>query len=418
MKAIELFSGAGGLTLGISKAGFSPEAIIEKNHDAMNTLLINQGGNNNIPKHSKLHRMDVRDFSYESFGRSIILLAGGPPCQPFSQAGKHRGYRDERDMFPEVLRAVRHLEPKVILIENVRGLVREAFSDYFNYILLSLSLPFVAQSSGESWKDHFRRLRACQKKGGIYGATYEVQHTVLNATDYGVPQNRHRLFIVGTRHDLNLSWKFPSPTHSIDRLIWDQWVTGEYWARHGFSKRRIPEPPGILAPRIERLARSGEPSTIAWRTVRDAFIGLPSPHRLSTASSIPNHQLYPGARPYPGHTGSTFDLPAKTLKAGNHGVPGGENMLALPDGSVRYFTIRECARLQTFPDDYVFSGAWCASVRQIGNAVPVDFAFAVANSLAQVLWPQLMKRKRHCIKPPTLPKSKYFENNSNVRWAR
>lgn len=417
MKAIELFSGAGGLTLGISRAGFCPAAIIEKNDDAMNTLLINHGGNSNIPKRSRLHRMDVRDFSYETFGRSIALLAGGPPCQPFSQAGKHRGHLDERDMFPEVLRAVRHLEPKVILIENVRGLAREAFSDYFNYILLSLRLPFIAQASGERWRDHFRRLKACHKKGETYGASYEVLHTVLNAADYGVPQNRQRLFIVGIRHDLNLSWRFPSPTHSMDKLIWDQWVTGQYWERHGFSKRRIPEPSGILAARIERLARCGEPSTMAWRTVRDAFIGLPPPDRLSTPISIPNHQLYPGARPYPGHTGSTFDLPAKTLKAGNHGVPGGENMLALPDGSVRYFTIRECARLQTFPDDYVFSGAWCASVKQIGNAVPVDFAFAVAKSLAQALRPRLRNRNAHCVEPAIPPKSKYFGNNSNIQWA-
>lgn len=385
MKAIELFSGAGGLTLGISRAGFCPAAIVEKNDDAINTLLMNHGEGDHISARSKLCRIDVRNFRYDSFEGAITLLAGGPPCQPFSQAGKHRGHRDERNMFPEVLRAVRELEPKVVLIENVRGLVRKAFSGYFDYILLSLRFPFIAPSADESWKDHFRRLLAFQTKGRIRGVTYKIQHKVLNAADYGVPQKRERLFIVGTREDLNLSWNFPSPTHSLNKLIWDQWVTGEYWERHGFSKRKTPEPSAAVAARVERLLKSGKPSTIAWQTVRDAFIGLPPPHRRLTRSSVPNHQFYPGARSYPGHTGSTLDFPAKTLKAGDHGVPGGENMLALADGSVRYFTIRECARLQTFPDDYVFSGAWCASVRQIGNAVPVNFAFSVANSLGQAL---------------------------------
>jgi len=385
MKAIELFSGAGGLTLGISRAGFRPEAIVEKNDDAMNTLLMNRRNGGHISKSSELHRIDVRNFRYDSLDGSIMLLAGGPPCQPFSQAGKHRGDRDERNMFPEVLRAVRELEPKIILIENVRGLVRETFSDYFDYILLSLKFPLIAPRSDESWRDHRRRLLKLQKKGRNHGATYEIQHEVLNAADYGVPQKRERLFIVGTRQDLNLNWRFPSPSHSLDKLIWDQWVTREYWGRHGFSKRSTPEPPKALTRRIERLLKSGEPLTLPWRTVRDALIGLPSPHRRSTPSSIPNHEFYPGARSYPGHTGSTLDFPAKTLKAGDHGVPGGENMLALPDGRVRYFTIRECARLQTFPDDYVFSGQWCASVRQVGNAVPVDFAFSVADSLAQTL---------------------------------
>lgn len=93
----------------------------------------------------------------------------------------------------------------------------------------------------------------------------------------------------------------------------------------------------------------------------------------------------PGARSYTGHTGSPFDEPAKTLKAGDHGVPGGENMLARVDGSVRYFTVREAARLQTFPDDYLFRGAWTEAMRQLGNAVPVRLAETVARSVARTL---------------------------------
>ena len=88
-----------------------------------------------------------------------------------------------------------------------------------------------------------------------------------------------------------------------------------------------------------------------------------------------------GTSAYPGHTGSALDEPAKTLKAGDHGVPGGENMLLRPDGSVRYFTVRESARLQTFPDNFLFHGSWSETMRQLGNAVPVRLANLVASSV-------------------------------------
>ena len=117
------------------------------------------------------------------------------------------------------------------------------------------------------------------------------------------------------------------------------------------------------------------------RTVRDAITDLP---RLAVGQSsrvIANHYLNPGARSYPGHDGSPLDFPAKTLKAGDHGVPGGENTLRHKNGSVRYFSIRECARLQTFPDDWVVEGSWTEGMRQLGNAVPVKLAQLVAKQL-------------------------------------
>ena len=123
-----------------------------------------------------------------------------------------------------------------------------------------------------------------------------------------------------------------------------------------------------------------------WRTVRDAIIGLDDP-RESTRWL--NHQYQPGAKAYPGHTGSPLDEPAKALKAGDHGVPGGENMLRYPNGRVRYFSVRESARIQTFPDNWVFNGSWSENMRQLGNAVPVLLAQTVAASVAAKLTPHV-----------------------------
>jgi DNA (cytosine-5)-methyltransferase 1 len=121
-----------------------------------------------------------------------------------------------------------------------------------------------------------------------------------------------------------------------------------------------------------------------WRTVRDAIADLPDPE-TKAALKVPNHMFQGGARSYPGHTGSPLDLPAKTLKAGDHGVPGGENMLVKANGDVRYFTVRESARIQTFPDGFRFHGSWSETMRQLGNAVPVLLAQRVASSVAEKL---------------------------------
>ena len=120
--------------------------------------------------------------------------------------------------------------------------------------------------------------------------------------------------------------------------------------------------------------------------MRDALAGLPDPETSPQAArGFLNHRFQAGARSYAGHTGSPLDEPGKTLKAGVHGVPGGENMLARPDGSVRYFSVRESARLQTFPDSYVFNGAWSEAMRQLGNAVPVTLAQVVGADVARHL---------------------------------
>jgi DNA (cytosine-5)-methyltransferase 1 len=120
-----------------------------------------------------------------------------------------------------------------------------------------------------------------------------------------------------------------------------------------------------------------------WVTMRDAFEGIPDPIKYPDFDI--EHVYRPGAKLYPGHTGSEIDEPSKTIKAGAHGVPGGENLIDFCDGNVRYLTVLEAKRIQTFPDDYRISGAWTESMRQLGNAVPVRLAQYIADSLFSVL---------------------------------
>jgi DNA (cytosine-5)-methyltransferase 1 len=199
----------------------------------------------------------------------------------------------------------------------------------------------------------------------------------LNAVNFGIPQKRDRVFIVGFRSDLDVKWSYPKSTHSQDSLLWSQWVSGEYWDVHKVAKKRRPQPTEKVTKRIEILRLVGEPQLERWQTVRDAISDLPDP-KQPQASLIPNHKFQDGARIYKGHTGSPLDEPAKTLKAGDHGVPGGENMVAMPSGEVRYFTVRETARLQTFPDEVFFPGSWTETMRQLGNAVPMELGRVVA----------------------------------------
>ncbi len=161
MKAIELFAGAGGLALGTMAAGFRHDAVVEWDRNACDTIRENnRRGFITWP----LHQADVREFDFSRFG-GIDLLAGGPPCQPFSIGGKHRGYSDHRNLFPEAVRAVREIRPCAVLVENVKGLLRAAFAKYFEYVLLQLTHPELAPRQGEKWAEHLSRLRASPHEG-------------------------------------------------------------------------------------------------------------------------------------------------------------------------------------------------------------------------------------------------------------
>ena len=387
MKSVELFAGAGGLAMGVAQAGFQHLGIVEYDQWCCETI-----------NHNRLRRVspvadwpavtptNVKDITFDRFPSDIALISGGPPCQPFSVGGKHHGYTDARNLFPDLVRAVRVLRPRAVIVENVKGLLRKSFDPYFKYILLTLTYPGSVQRADEDWHTHMARLERHHTSGGEL--EYRVDFDVLNAADYGVPQRRERVFVVAFRADVGVQWSFLhdlSSTHSPDRLFWDQWVTGEYWDRHRIPSAKRPAPPSRGHARFSDLSSSLYPPLgHPWVTVRDAISDLPDP-RSEEARTVANHRFNAGARSYPGHTGSPWDLPAKTLKAGDHGVPGGENTLRHPNGRVRYFTVREAARLQTFPDHYEFHGSWTETMRQLGNAVPVQLSFKLADSVATAL---------------------------------
>jgi DNA (cytosine-5)-methyltransferase 1 len=366
MKSVELFSGCGGLALGLARAGFEHELLVERNEDAVRTLALNRRRGVEHVRDWPVTPKDVQSIDWSQFRGAVDLVAGGPPCQPFSIGGKHRGHQDDRDMWPEALRAVREVWPSLFLFENVRGLARPAFTDYLHWIRAAFAHASIEPKKKERFFEHFARLEKAKRP------SYDVLVLKVNAADFGAPQKRLRVIIAGVRQDLGTQFEAPDPTHSHARLLWDQRVTEEYWSRH-----RMRRP--VNTPKVESGTLGIAPVGLPWVTVRDALRGVGVPNGRA------NHVFQDGARAYIGHTGSLLDEPAKALKAGDHGVPGGENMMVRDDGSVRYFTVREAARLQGLPDDYRFDCAWSESMRQLGNAVPAQLSEALGQWLIGVL---------------------------------
>ena len=370
MLSAELFAGCGGLALGMSHAGFRHQHMAEFDQDAVATVLHNKAKGIEHVRDWPMGLQDVREINWKKL-TSLDLVSGGPPCQPFGIGGKKRGQDDHRDMWPEAIRAVREAKPRLVLFENVRNLAGPRFRPYLEWIVAHLERPGAIRRPAESHDEHRARLAASKSR-----KDYRLVWQLVNAADFGAAQIRHRVLIFGIRSDLNVVPMPMTPTHSRDRLLWEQYVTGDYWTRHGLKRRRTPVLQQDRA-RIEQLARAKiEPSSSPWVTIRDVLNGLGEPNGKC------NHILQTGARVYPGHTGSPMDLPAKALKAGDHGVPGGENMMVRDDGSVRYFTTREAARLVGLPDDYEFPRSWTESMRQLGNAVPAPLGAAAGRWLA------------------------------------
>ena len=369
---INLCSGAGGLALGLSFAGLTSFQFYDRDPGACETLRHNIRKDNTLLT-GRVLEGDLSSVEWLPKGKTVRLLAAGAPCQPFSMGGARKGHDDDRNLFPVIMDAVRILRPQAVLLENVRGLERGSHKEYLQYILRQLSFPQVSITAGESWMEHNERLIQHSTQGHAPPA-YNVHWGVFNAADYGVPQVRHRLFVVATAPSLP-QYRFPTPTHSRARLLHEQ-SNDVYWEKRGLVPRSCPANSSIES--------DGGAGDLPWVTVRDAISNLPLPEtREAQANS--NHWAIEGARAYGGHTGSALDWPSKTLKAGVHGVPGGENMVVCDDTSVRYYTLREMARVQSFPDSYHFVGSRSNVTRQIGNATPCDLAKAIAKPLADLL---------------------------------
>lgn len=202
--SIEICAGAGGQALGLEMAGFSHKLLVELEKDYCDCIRSNRPEWN-------VRCGDVRDFSGKAYIGNIDLLSGGVPCPPFSVAGKQLGKDDERDLFPEMLRLAKEIRPRVVMIENVRGLLDTKFDDYRNWILSSLN-----------------------------DAGYNTHIKLINASDFGVSQLRPRVVIIGVRYDLKDSFTFPTPhtlpSHTVGDTLFDLmnangWRGAEEWRK-------------------------------------------------------------------------------------------------------------------------------------------------------------------------------------------
>jgi DNA (cytosine-5)-methyltransferase 1 len=328
MKIISLFSGAGGLDLGFEKAGF--DIAMANEYDK--TIWATYEKNHTAP----LIKGDIRDIKETDFPDKVDGIIGGPPCQSWSEAGALRGIDDDRGkLFFDYIRILKDKQPKFFLAENVSGM--------------------LANRHSEAVQNIVSRFEECG---------YDVTIDLVNAADYGVPQDRKRVFYIGFRKDLNIKYKFPEPT---------------------------------------------TPSAEQKKTMRDAIgdlidtavPALPK-NKTNGVLKIPNHEYFTGAYStifMSRNRVRAWDQQAFTVQASGRQcqlhpqapemifveknkrifVPGKEDLY-------RRLTVRECARIQGFPDDFEFIYTDVdTGYKMIGNAVPVELAYIIAKSIKQYL---------------------------------
>ncbi len=394
--SIELFAGGGGLALGLHDAKFHHVAVNELDARSLETLRANHASAHRpVRKRWPLLPGDVKAQPWDRYREQVTLLAGGAPCQPFSIGGVHRGDDDPRNLWPAFIDVTRRVKPLAVLGENVRGLTRPSFRPYLDYICDRLSAPSLLPDGDESWQEHDARLQAALAHHDVPdNERYLVDRRVVLAADYGVPQLRYRLFIVAFRADTGVAWRgdapygqrwtWPTATHDRDALLAAQ-EDRSYWREHELRPRVAHVTPSRRRDLDRARGRLQAGEVERWRTLRDAVRGLPEPINGLETDGLNCHVGISGARLYKGHSGNLLDWPAKPIKAGVHGVPGGEHIALLDDGSHRYLTVRECARVQDFPDSWTFAGPRSEASRQIGNAVPVGLARAMGERIVATL---------------------------------
>lgn len=328
--SIELFAGAGGLALGMEKAGFSHMLLNEIDHDACATLQYNRPC-------WRVVEQDVRTISFKQFQDKIDFLSGGFPCQAFSYAGKQGGFKDTRGtLFFELARAVKEIRPKVFMGENVRGL--------------------AAHDGG-------RTLETIKNTISELGYTL-VEPKVLKAILYQVPQKRERIILVAIRNDLvgKVQFKWPTPYHRIMTLR-DAFFKGELFDTD------VPPSAGQKYPQKKQKVMELVPMGGYWRDlpveIQKDYMG--GSFELAGGKTGMARRL-------------SLDEPSLTLTC----APAQKQTERCHPTETRPLTVREYARIQTFPDEWQFSGTLSSQYKQIGNAVPVNLAHAIGRSLIRL----------------------------------
>ena len=215
LRSVELFAGGGGMALGMHKVGFEHEALVEIDARACTVL------RRNVEFHPELWKVDaIQEIDVQSWLKQVRkdditgigLVAGGPPCQPFSTAGARAGHSDDRNMFPAAIETVRLLRPKIVAFENVPGLLQPDFIAYYNYLRAWLAQPDNRPRSDETWAAHYRRLLKSRTD-----PTYHVYREMIHAADFGVPQARTRIFLIAIRCDVQGAGTWPGIATSHSR---------------------------------------------------------------------------------------------------------------------------------------------------------------------------------------------------------
>lgn len=307
LTSIEICAGAGGQALGLAMAGFHHIALVEYEKDYCETLKLNRPEWNVICA-------DVRDFSGKPFAGKVDLLAGGVPCPPFSVAGKQLGSSDDRDLFPEAIRLIGEIKPKAVMLENVRGFLDPVFTEYREKILKQIS-----------------------------ELGYDVQIKLLNASDYGVPQLRPRIVIVGIRNDIQQAFHYPEKHPENTKNVGE--VLGDLMAANGWAQsKEWAKKANTIAPTIVGGSKKhGGPDLGPVRARKAwALLGVDG-------------------------TGIANEAPEESFA----GMP--------------KLTPRMVARIQGFPDTWNFGKRKTAACRMIGNAFPPPVAKAVGEEIRKVL---------------------------------
>lgn len=328
---IELFAGAGGLALGFERAGFNHVALNELMPEACATLRANRPSWNVIEG-------DVSQVSFEKYKGKVDMVSGGFPCQAFSYAGKKLGFEDTRGtLFYQFARVIKEVQPKIFLGENVRGL-----------------LEHNGGKTMETIKDVIKEL----------GYTL-VEPRFLKAIFYMVPQKRERLFLVGIRNDLadKLTFAWPSPYKRILTLR-DALKAGVLYPTD------VPDSPGQRYPQRKAQILSMVPPGGYWR---DLPVDVQKEY-MKGSFDLPGGKTGMARR-------LSWDEPSLTLTC----APAQKQTERCHPEETRPLTVREYARIQTFPDEWKFEGKMESIYKQIGNAVPVNLASAVGRALVRML---------------------------------